>query len=61
MDNIGRRCLHAFFGAIVGSGIGWYLGLSEHFLLGAVIGVVVGGIAAFFLADKFWEVLRDYF
>ena len=61
MDSIGKKCLHGFFGAIVGAGIGWYLGLPEHFLIAAIIGAIFCGIAAFSLADKFWETLRDFF
>ncbi len=61
MDNTGKRCLHGFFGVIVGSAIGWYIGLPEHFLIVAIIGAIFCGIAAFFLADEFWKVLRDYF
>ena len=61
MDNIGKRCLHGFIGAIVGSGIGWYIGLPEYFLIGAICGAVFCGISAFFITDEFWETLRNYF
>ena len=61
MDNIGKKYLHAFFGVIVGAGIGWYIGLPEDFLLGAIIGAVFCGVAAFFLLDKFWKELLDWF
>ena len=61
MDSIGKKLLHAFIGAVVGAGIGWYIGLPEHFLIVAVIGAIFCGIAAFVLGDKFWETLRDYF
>ena len=61
MDTIGKRFLHAFFGIIVGSGIGGYMGSPEHVLPGIIIGAIICGLAAFFVTDKFWESLRDYF
>ncbi len=61
MDNIGKRLLHVFFGVIAGSGIGWYLGLPEYFIIGAVAGALFCGITAFFMLDRFWEEFRDYF
>lgn len=61
MDNIVKRIFHAFFGILAGGGLGVYLGLPEHFLLGAIIGAVVGGTAAFFLLDEFWKAIVDLF
>ena len=57
MENIGKRCLHALCGAIVGFCIGAFL---FFFLPFGIIGAVIGGISAFFLADKFWEELREF-
>jgi hypothetical protein len=62
MDSIGKKCLHGFIGAIVGFGIGAFaIGSTEHFLFLGIIGAIFCGFAAFFLADEFWKVLRDYF
>jgi len=61
MDTIGKRFLHGFIGAIVGVGVGLYIGSPEHLLIGAIGGAIFCGIAAFFLADKFWEALNDFF
>jgi hypothetical protein len=63
MDKMGKRFLHGFLGAIAGFLIGIFLGLEyyEFFLWAGIAGAIIGGLFAFFMLDKFWEELSDYF
>jgi len=56
MDNIGKKCLHGFFGAIVGFFLGVFL---LFFLPFGIIGAIIGGVSGF-MADNFWESLHEF-
>jgi len=65
MNNIGKRCLHAFCGAIVGFGAGFIVTFSryskpEYLTWYCISGAVIFAILAFFATDSFWENLRDH-
>ena len=62
MDNIGKKLLHAFFGSILGFGIG-FLAAGRCRDMDNLIWYCLGGavsfaILAFFGTDSFWERLR---
>lgn len=64
MDTIGKKILHAFFGVIVGAGMGFaFVGRFSpvNVLYGVVGGAIIGGISAFYFTDTFWENLKDFF
>ena len=62
MDNIGKRFLHAFFGAILGVGVGFLVAGRvrdiDNLVWYCVGGSIFVGILAFFGTDYFWESLR---
>lgn len=63
MDNLGKRFLHAFFGAILGLGFG-FLAAGRMRDYDNIIWYCLGcaifcGIAAFFGTDYFWDNLRN--
>lgn len=65
MDTIGKKCLHAFFGAVVGFGAGYLsvfsrYGKPEHLTWYCISGAVLFAVLAFCVTDDFWENLRDY-
>lgn len=62
MDTIGKKCLHGFFGAILGIGVGFLVAFRvrdiDNMIYYCIGGAIFIGIAAFFGADRFWENLR---
>jgi hypothetical protein len=62
MDSIGKKCLHAFFGAILGLGIGFLVAGRlrdiDNLIWYCIGGAISIGVLAFFGTDHFWESLR---
>lgn len=63
MDNIGKKCLHAFFGAILGLGLGFIAGSKvrdpDNIIWYCIGGAIFCGIAAFWGTDSFWNNLKN--
>jgi hypothetical protein len=62
MDNIGKRFLHAFFGAILGVGVGFLAAIrtrdTDNIVWYCIGGAISVAILSFFGTDYFWENLR---